>query len=345
MISKTMDFYAMQEDFYHPTTVHMPSDLSEAKRVKVARTLNLRSRARNGTAIWTLPVRVAYVTNGSPLTLALSESEFVIAVRKQLGLGFVGIAQRPNVTRSACRCNTKDGVEPTMDLHYAAGCIAGKGHRNRSHKAVLTVVQDTCQQSGLTQVKEKDVSLDLSAPQANRKFMDLVTTDPDSNTTYWIDVTKVNSVAKTVQHRTATSGNGFQKAFELRVKEKARVYGKEANERKAMLVPFVVEGTGAFCPRDPIMNHPDLNVGEALSQIFGGNPPVRGQIPLSAEEGLLQRLARKTARDTDNIFDQTLSEFSASGLLLNQLYQRIAWQSIKGSPRETLTALRRQFCQ
>jgi hypothetical protein len=231
--------------------------------------------------------------------------------------------------------------QPLVDQHLAYGCYGGKGHRNRAHLSLQNIVNDAAKNARLSCIKAKDVTLAQNADPQNKKFMDLAILDSDNNTTYWVDVTHVSSLSTTAQKHSVA----YTQAFDTRISDKTKYYGLEAEDRNALLVPFVVDSHGSFAPRtDPISHPTNDQATEVRKRLFGDDGiPKRGGIKLSFEEGFLRKLARRAAsEDGMQFFDRTLPEHVSSGMFLNQLYMRIAHSSLKGSALSTLSAIRRQ---
>ena len=171
----------------------------------------------------------------------------------------------------------------------------------------------------------------------------------DGDALVLFDISKVISLTATTQRETNGHHSAVAQAFGKRLNEKANKYANEAAQRNGLLVPFVVDAHGSFCPRDQVRkHHPQLDSTPTLRHLFGttAKAPTRGQISLSVEEGFLRRLAQRTADTTTGglgAFDRTLTTQQATGMYLNQLYQRVAYSAIKGAAQSTILSLARHY--
>ena len=79
-----------------------------------------------------------------------------------------------------------------------------------------------------------------------------------------------------------------------------------------------------------------------------GVVPQVGQLEVSIEEGLIQKLSRRVTADMGSgckLLDATLAEDAAMGLLSNQTYQLIAAHCIQKSAQAAVAAIRRNFAR
>ena len=76
-----------------------------------------------------------------------------------------------------------------------------------------------------------------------------------------------------------------------------------------------------------------------------GKAPQVGQLEISVEEGMIQKLSRRVAADAPvggcKLLDATLSEDAATGLLVNQTYALIAANCILLSAQAAVQTIRR----
>jgi len=76
-----------------------------------------------------------------------------------------------------------------------------------------------------------------------------------------------------------------------------------------------------------------------------GNAPQVGQLELSVEEGVIQKLNRRVVADAPvggcQLLDATITEDAAVGLLVNQAYALVAAQCIKCSAQVAVQTMRR----
>ena len=80
-------------------------------------------------------------------------------------------------------------------------------------------------------------------------------------------------------------------------------------------------------------------------KLFGKAPPARGKTALSVEQGLIIKLAAcatdVTRIGTIGLFDQTLRQSTARGMLAAQVYREIAHACIVRSARAARASVKR----
>ena len=93
-----------------------------------------------------MPLKFASAVNGTAVfRLGMSEIEYLVAVRQQLGFGLDGLMGRPSEseTGEVCRaCKKGTIVEPRRDQHIQASCLSGQGQRSMAHNRIIKVVTD-----------------------------------------------------------------------------------------------------------------------------------------------------------------------------------------------------------
>ena len=61
---------------------------------------------------------------------------------------------------------------------------------------------------------------------------------------------------------------------------------------------------------------------------------------LAAEEGMIRNIANRVVSDGIGAFDAELGSFQAAGQIINQVYQRIAYEAIRGAARAAIAAMK-----
>ena len=139
-------------------------------------------------------------------------------------------------------------------------------------------------------------------------------------------------------------------------KEKYGRYHAEAEYSGALLFPFCLDANGSFIPTDRLFN-PGVDgrqapLGKGLDPQAGlravfedGKAPQVGQLEISVEEGMIQKLSRRVVADASvggcKLLDATLTEDAATGLLVNQTYALIAANCILSSAQAAVQTIRR----
>ena len=83
-----------------------------------------------------------------------------------------------------------------------------------------------------------------------------------------------------------------------------------------------------------------------IKKLFNGMPPARGASTLSREEGVVLALAKRaTSRGGKGkgLYDRTLSEPTAAGMLAAHTYRNIAHKCVVHSAKATLQAMRKHM--
>ena len=181
----------------------------------------------------------------------MTEIEYLMAVRQQLGIGTDGLIDRPSESETGelCRaCKQASAiVEPKRGQHIMSGCHSGQGERSRAHTRIIKVVTDLTGQAGISYVKEMQIQVQgRQKPQR----IDVVINDVDNNVRYWVDVTKINEMGKTNQETAPVGTSPAVHACNTRISTKTGVHHDEADAQNATLMPFVVGSHGAFYPLD-----------------------------------------------------------------------------------------------
>ena len=88
------------------------------------------------------------------------------------------------------------------------------------------------------------------------------------------------------------------------------------------------------------------NPAEPHKTIFGSNGPPHprgGKVALAVEEGMVRNIAIliaiRVTSDGIGAFDVELGDFQAAGQIIDQVYKRIAYESIIGTARAAISAM------
>jgi hypothetical protein len=267
---------------------------------------------------------------------------YLVAVRQQIGFGLDGLIGRPSEseTGGVCRaCKKETIVEPQRDQHIQAGCLSGQGQRSMAHNRIIKVVTDLSGWAALNYVKEMPIQIPgRSKPQR----IDVVIKDFDNNIIYWVDVTKIHEMNKTNQETAPAGTSPAIHACNTRISTKTGVYHAEAAAHNATPIPFVVGSHGAFCPLDTSHVRGGHNPAATHKTIFGSNGPPHprgGKVALAVEEGVIRNIADRVTSDGIGAFDVELGDFQAVGQIIDQVYKRIAYESIIGTARAAIAAM------
>ena len=322
-----------------------PSDWGNKKRGIWARTALEKAAARNGAALWRLPSKITSAVNGSVIKLGLTEIEYLVAVRQQLGFGNDGLIDRPSESETGelCRaCKQPSAiVEPKRGQHIMSGCHSGQGERSRAHTRIIKIVTDLTGQAGISYIKEMQIQV---PGRRKPQRIDVVINDVDNNVRYWVDVTKIHEMAKTNQEKApAGTSPAVHACNTRRISTKTGVYHAEAVAQHATLMPFVVGSHGAFYPLDTTHAQGGHDPAKIHKAIFGSKGPPNprgGKVTLAAEEGMIRNIANRVVSNGSGAFDAELGSFQAAGQIINQVYQRIAYEAIRGAARAAITAMK-----
>ena len=61
---------------------------------------------------------------------------------------------------------------------------------------------------------------------------------------------------------------------------------------------------------------------------------------LAAEEGMIRNISNRVVSNEIGAFDAELGSFQAAGQIINQVYQRIAHEAIRGAARAAIAAMK-----
>ena len=218
--------------YFEPCLLGLGPRLNVAKKTRYMRSVNRKAAARNGTKVYRLSERVRNVMTGPLIVFKFTESEYLAALRQQLGLGFEGVAGRefvPDQAKCACRHGTEldDG---SMDQHLSCGCVYGNGYRAQAHKGVADVLETLVRSAGLPhQHKEKNVTLRGKRDKDGeaQKHMDLIIDDPDLSKQIWIDIRRTDTLNQSNHKKAETSGVVLRNTtFNAQIAEKNEMYGR-----------------------------------------------------------------------------------------------------------------------
>ena len=176
--------------------------------------------------------------------------------------------------------------------------------------------------------------------------MDIVIADPTTANTYHIDFRRTDSLCISYQDLSRQPNSARPHAFQAATSEKASTYSQESDHHNAILTPFCVDSNGSLAPRDTIFTAAGrLDPTPIINAVFrnGNTASKAGRLPLSVEEGLIRLVANRAAdpETGSGIFDSTLSIAAASGRIVAQTEQRIAYHALKGSAQGMINSLSR----
>ena len=367
-ILQTTDYYEAMSAIASPSPTPLPQGWNEARTTKFRGTIQQRAMLRNGTQVYKMAARFRDPISGQPVRRYITETEWLVAMRKQLGLGMAGVHGRDETSRGEGRCACGTGnVERTVDQHWAAaGCRYGAGYRNTRHMRVQAAFYRLQRHARAGKAQSYDVTDYTQSPTKRRlqnprnnenSAMDTVIQDDALGQTIWVDFTVFDSVGKTLQGKGKDATEVLKLAHRSKTILKADSYADIADRKNALLLTFAVDTHGNFHPMDtgyhptprPILGHPtghqfkSTDPGRLFKKLFdSGGAPARGGTKLSKEEGLIIALAKKASDARGGgigAFDATLQTNSAAGLLAAHTYRDIAHQSIVYSARATLQAI------
>ena len=356
-LSRTRDYYDLQNDWFRPDTTQCPPDMATNHMVQYVRDINERNRARGASSFW-LSRPTTDVVRGSRLSLPYTEAQWLVAVRRYLGYGYAGIAgctaSCTTCTCSAYRAHRYKSVfmDHRAHFHYNS-CPKAAGLRNTRHDALLPITRQLCSLAQRSFQPNHNVTVNFDGvPAPDDKLMDAVIADPHNEASYWVDFHVLDPTSPSNRHiqrgsqADSQAQSSMQHSNRCAYKTKATTYHREASHHGAVLVPFIMTVVGGFTPRDPTYDAGGLlDPKDALSCLFRrGSPPARGSSRLSVEEGLIRSIAVDAVGYGRNVlYDQTLPRNAGIGRLYNQTINQMSHAVIRGTSNSTLLALRRRF--
>ena len=117
----------------------------------------------------------------------------------------------------------------------------------------------------------------------------------------------------------------------------------ESQNPKVNRRSFGTSSHGAFYPLDTSHvkgGHDPAKIHKAIFGSKGPPNPRGGKVTLAAEEGMIRNLANRVVSDGIGAYDAELGTFQAAGQIINQVYQRVAYESIRGAARAAITAMK-----
>jgi len=321
-------------DYYAPT---MPI----LDQIAYARTIDNRSRARNGTVLWELGTPRRDVADRHLLSTFMREAEWVVAVRLQLGIGMEDIAGRLAAPGTHCNCHHKAATDHFTDQHFR-GCPHGKGRRSTAHKNIQNTFLNLARKGNFT-IGNRNITCNFSA---GSKEMDVVLHDPNSALTFHIDFRRTDSLCQTYQENRTNTCNARTRTFKKATAAKADAYAAESAHLNAILTTFCVDSNGGYCPRDANYNPGGkLDPSIIINALFkNGHTGPADEVVLhhSVEEGLVRLFAFQAADVENNghgAYDQTLPTHTAAAMFASQTHRQIAYHAIRGSAQAVLRSL------
>ena len=372
-VTQTLDYYSAMWELNHPYTGTRPPGWDDDRVETFRSTVLLRAMRRNGTHVYRMSARHRDPISGHIMRRFIQQDEWLVAIRKQLGLGMGGLLGRTHTDAGHCSCNARSPheFEGVFDQHWASGgCGYAYGGNATRHCQVQEVLYELQRNADAGAAESYDVTNYEDSPTTrsnrNRKnnensAMDIVIKDSIFNQQVWVDVTVTDTTGKSNQARAPGDAAAVLRlAHNHKTNEKAKDYAHIADHtnRNALLVTFPCDTHGNFQELDqefaPVPRAA-LNLGDQpyratdpkliCKKLFeDGAPPVRGGSVLSKEEGLVIALARRaTLRGGKGMgaFDQTLFDSAAAGMVSAHTYRNIAHTCIRFSAKATIQAMKR----
>ena len=338
---RPMDRLQQQTFFANPCVEYYDPLMPLLDKLAYARTIDSRSRARNGTALWELGVVRRAVSDRRLLSTFMREAEWLVAVRLQLGIGMADIAGRLAAPGTHCNCHQNAATDFFTDQHFR-GCPHGHGRRNTAHKNIQNTFLNLARKGNFT-IGNRDITCNFSI---GSKEMDVVVHDPDSALTIHIDFRRTDSLCKTYQDNRTNTCNARTRTFKKATAAKADTYAAESAHHNAILTTFCVDSNGGYCPRDANYNpggklDPSVIINTLFKNGITG-PDDEAVLHHSVEEGLV-RLFSAQAADVENngqgAYDRTLPIRAAAAMFASQTHRLIAYHAIRGSAQAVLRSL------
>jgi len=317
--------------------------------------------AANGSSLWTIRQRTRDPFTKKQMRFSLTDQEFQISARLQLGAGLYGLVETPPPqTKCACRNRSSLGPFDPGLFHILHSCHLHQGNRNRRHAAVQRAYEDLVRRAGLTvnrlapEVTPLQRSSQNNAQRCGKKeFGDWKAHDDEVDAEIVFDNTccgpfTVSALkAGNKGHHNGLPCRGwpglYSTATERRkIKMDAKAQG--CHDREQIFLPLINTSSGAFVPHDPTTLK---CYTDEVKRVFGdGFRQVLGRVgtrPRSVEEGLIRRWARRSA-DVEaggkGVFDTTLTVKGAAGLMVSHTHRVISHSALKFTADAVLFAVR-----
>ena len=146
----------------------------------------------------------------------------------------------------------------------------------------------------------------------------------------------INSLGPTVQKLAADPRNAGKTprriAFDQADTRKGNTYHREIARDMAYFYVFIQDANGGFRGRDPDMDaNGKLPPSSKYGQLFStGSTPLRGNMLMSLEEGLIRLLSGRAARiGGTGLYDSTLDKKSATGIIFGHYARRFSFTVLK----------------
>ena len=138
-ITQTLDFYSAMLELSNPRSAanFKPQGWTGGRATTYRHTKLLEAMERNGTQVFKMAARHRGPLSGQPVRRVINEKEWLVAIRKQLGLGMGGSVVRVGEATGVCSCGKRNQpFEGTYDQHWGStGCKYSAGGLATRHKA------------------------------------------------------------------------------------------------------------------------------------------------------------------------------------------------------------------
>jgi len=285
---------------------------------------------------------------------SLTDHEFQISARLQLGAGLYGLVDTPP-PQAKCACKSHSPLDRGL-FHILHSCHLHQGNRNRRHAAVQRAYEDLVRRAGLTvnrlapEVTPLQRSSQNNAQRCGKKeFGDWKAHDDDAGAEIVFDNTCcgpfTDAALKAGNKGSRKGWPGLYSTATDRRKTKMDKKAQGCHDRDQIFLPFINTSSGAFVPQDPTTL--DCYMDEVKKVFSDGFRQVLGRVgtrPRSVEEGLIRRWARRSA-DVEaggkGVFDTTLTVKGAAGLMVSHTHRVISHSALKFTADAVLFAVRR----
>ena len=305
--------------------------------------------------MWDLKTRIRDPFTREIPSHALTDMQFMLAARMQLGVGLEGIVEN---LQEGSKCNACNKAIDRCGFHLLYSCHSHQGHRNRRHAAVQRVYETLAKRANLS------VSTDAPnvTPRANsnnlshsgkQEFGDWSITDGGVRVVF--DNSNVGTFTATARKFAAnprlqgdlprTTHPATYAIATDRRKIKYDLKGPGCAQRDILFLPIINTSAGGFVPQDPVTLPVHTEAAERYfgSKLAGALGRV-GTRPRSVEEGLIRRWSRRVADvpgGGKGVFDATLSTDRAAGLLTAYTYRAIAHVALRATANAAAHAIAR----
>ena len=341
-VTKTLAAYGALAAWSYPCTNFRPEGTERKSSRNQIRAAMEASFCRNGATLWKISQRRRCALTDNRFSRFMDEARFLLCTRIVLALPFDDVVYLAGPQDDPCSCHHHTKLKLRYDPHWY-GCPLAAGVRNERHNELERALRFYALKANFAMPADRNVTT-AGISGGESKIMDIILYEPGAAQNFWVDIVYATPVGATILQRVSRNKKAADIAWAEAIKRKADQYLREAEAHKATLVPFVIGHLGQFYPR-PKEIIAKLNPTEVLSAVFP-NPqdlPKRGGVSLSAEEGLTHKVAHKLAnrqRGGSGVFDATLSQPTAAGMVLDQMYSTFAYISLNQTARFVERAIR-----